>query len=154
MSNELTIATITATIQDILQSTVDAKLPGTIVTRGNPVVSDEGIPKKRLNVKMYQSNANTSLRDADPRKGRPGGESKPTEVPQDLYYIVSAYGDDEKSEPDILLGCALSAFGRKASITPQMIQETINKSQNSHLLASNLHEQVTMITVEQFAMTS
>lgn len=53
MSNELAIATVTATIQKVLKDAINAKLPGTDVTRGNPALLSQDVKGCQVNVHMY-----------------------------------------------------------------------------------------------------
>lgn len=155
MSNELAIATVTATIQKVLKDAINAKLPGTEVTRGNPALLSQDVKGKRVNVHLCQSTMKVALQNNDlSNSKRPNSAlAKQTRTPQDLYYIISFYGDEQKSLPEILLAITLGALLDNVIIEPQMIEKAISEPENQHLLASDLYEQTERIAVEQCKMT-
>lgn len=105
MSNYLAIATVTATIQRVLQDAIGADVPGIFVTTEHPGASVEGIPKKRVNLFLYQATPNPAWRNNDLRSCRPKGELiKQAQAGLDLFYILSFYGEEKKLEPQRLLG--------------------------------------------------
>ena len=143
MSNYLAIATVTATIQRVLQNGIAVDMPGILVTTEHPGASGEGIPKKRVNLYLYQAVPNPAWRNNDLRSRRPKGELiKQAQAGLDLFYLLSFYGEDKKLEPQRLLGSAIGSIVDSPILTSEMIQETMQKADNNFLLDSTLKQQV------------
>ncbi|RCJ29413.1 hypothetical protein A6770_22025 [Nostoc minutum NIES-26] len=154
MSNYLAIATVTATIQRVLQDAVGADVPGIFVTTEHPGASGEGIPKKRINLFLYQAIPNPAWRNNDLRSRRPKGELiKQAQAGLDLFYILSFYGEHKKLEPQRLLGSAVRSIVDNPILTSEMILETMHKPDNNFLLDSTLEQQVEKVTVVPTVMT-
>ncbi|MBO0348397.1 DUF4255 domain-containing protein, partial [Phormidium pseudopriestleyi FRX01] len=96
MSNYLAIATVTACLQRMLQSSVQLDLDGARVTTVRPNNLGSGTPEKGVNLYMYQVSLNPvwqknaevrmrSTRDAGAKKSR---------TALDLHYILSFYGNE------------------------------------------------------------
>jgi hypothetical protein len=154
MSNYLAIATVTATIQRVLQNGIAVDMPGILVTTEHPGASGEGIPKKRVNLYLYQAVPNPAWRNNDLRSRRPKGELiKQAQAGLDLFYLLSFYGEDKKLEPQRLLGSAIGSIVDSPILTSEMIQETMQKADNNFLLDSTLEQQVEKVAVVPTVMT-
>ena len=149
MSNHLAIATVTATIQRIIQAAVQEDIDGTVVTTARPDNPDSGVTQPRVNIYMYQASPNPAWRNADLRTRRPKGELiKQAQAGLNLYYLMTFYGNESELEPQRLLGSTIRTLVDQPILTPQMIQETINSSRYSNYLGnSNLAEQVERVTI-------
>lgn len=149
MSNHLAIATVTATIQRIVQAAVQEDIDGTVVTTARPDNPDGGATQPRVNIYMYQASPNPAWRNADLRTRRPKGELiKQAQAGLNLYYLMTFYGNESELEPQRLLGSTVRTLVDQPILTPQMIQETVNSSRySSYLGNSNLAEQVERVTI-------
>lgn len=149
MSNHLAIATVTATIQRIVQASVQEDVDGTIVTTARPDNPDGGATQPKVNLYMYQATPNPAWKNADLRTRRPKGELiKQAQAGLNLYYLMTFYGNESELEPQRLLGSTLRALVDQPILTSQMIQETVNSSRySSYLGNSNLAEQVERVTI-------
>ena len=156
MSNHLAIATVTATIQRIVQAAVQEDFDGTVVTTARPDNQDGGATQPRVNIYMYQATPNPAWRNSDLRIRRPKGELiKQAQAGLNLYYLLTFYGDDSELEPQRLLGSTLRTLVDQPILTPEMIQETVNSSRySSYLRNSNLAEQVERVTITPTKMNT
>ncbi|MEM7715871.1 MAG: DUF4255 domain-containing protein [Cyanobacteria bacterium P01_A01_bin.68] len=156
MSNHLAIATVTATIQRIVQAAVQEDIDGTVVTTARPDNQDGGATQPRVNIYMYQATPNPAWRNSDLRTRRPKGELiKQAQAGLNLYYLMTFYGNDSELEPQRLLGSTLRTLVDQPILTPEMIQETVNSSRySSYLRDSNLAEQVERVTITPTKMNT
>jgi len=143
MSNYLAIATVTACLQRMLQSSVQLDLDGARVTTVRPNNLGSGTPEKGVNLYMYQVSLNPvwqknaevrmrSTRDAGAKKSR---------TALDLHYILSFYGNETELEPQRLLGSVVKILSDRTTLTRETIYETLADSSYPYLTDSNLAEQ-------------
>lgn len=104
MSNFLAVATVTATLQRIVQASISADVPGSTATVDRPLTT-VATPKAAVNIYLYQVSPNASWRNADlPTRNGDGAVMRKPQVALDLHYLLSFYGDDTQLEPQRLLG--------------------------------------------------
>ncbi len=143
MSNYLAIATVTACLQRMLQSSVQLDLDGARVTTVRPNNLGSGTPEKGVNLYMYQVSLNPvwqknaevrmrSTRDAGAKKSR---------TALDLHYILSFYGNETELEPQRLLGSVVKILSDRTTLTRETIYETLADSSYPYLTDSNLGDQ-------------
>ncbi|MBE9225448.1 DUF4255 domain-containing protein [Phormidium sp. LEGE 05292] len=155
MSNYLAIATVTATLQRILQAAVQIDVPGARVTTVRPDASGSGTPEVGVNVYLYQATPNPAWRNADLRTRRPKGDLiKQAQAGLDLYYIMTFYGNEVELEPQRLLGSTVRTIVDQPILTAEMIRDTINNPTFSFLTDSSLAEQVERVTIVPSPMTT
>src|SRR4051794_22217124 len=110
MSNFLAVATVTATLQRVLQTSVQTDVAGATVTMVRPAVGQNtGLPATGVNIFLYQSSINPHWRNADLPTRRPDSEGM--QRPQaglDLHYLLSFYGTETTLEPQRLLGSTVA----------------------------------------------
>jgi hypothetical protein len=148
MSNFLSIATVTATLQRILQTAIQLDVPGANVTTVRPDAASGGTPEVGVNIYLYQATPNPAWRNADLRSRRPKGELiKQAQAGLDLYYLFTFYGNDIELEPQRLLGSTVRTLVDQPTLTAEMIQETIQHSSFTFLQDSTLAEQVERVTI-------
>jgi hypothetical protein len=111
MSNPLAIAAVTETLVRLLFNGVNAAIPGTSVTARPLDKARSGITGNQINVFLYQTAPDAAWRNQDlPRQVRPGETAYPP-LPLVLYYLVTAYGqNDDDSQAHRLLGYAMSTL--------------------------------------------
>lgn len=148
MSNYLGIATVTATLQRMLQQSVQMDVEGARVTTNRPE-NTGGTPETGISIYLYHLKRNTSLGNADmPPRQRKGELTKRNQLPVDLYYLLSCYGNEIELEPQRLLGSAIRTLEDRAVLSSQMIRETVNDPSYPFLANSDLSEQIEMIRAE------
>lgn len=155
MSNYLAIATVTATLQRILQAAIQQDVPGARVTTVRPDSSGSGTPEVGVNIYLYQATPNPAWRNNDLRTRRPKGELiKQAQAGLDLYYLMTFYGNEVELEPQRLLGSSLRTVVDNPILTPEVIRETVNNSTFSFLAGSTLEQQVERVTIVPHSMNT
>ncbi len=153
MSNYLAIATVTATLQRILQTAIQQDVQGSRVTNVKPDANGSGTPEVGVNIYMYQATHNPDWRNADLRTRRPKGElGKQAQAGIDLFYLMTFYGNEVELEPQRLLGSTIRTLIDKPVLTQEIIQDTVNTF--SFLQGSTLAEQVERVTLTPMAMNT
>lgn len=141
MSNYLAMATVTATLKDLLQETVAGSVPDVNVQisteRPDKQISEN---EARVNIFLYQVLNNTAWRNMDlPTRRHDGTVQQRPQVALDLYYLLSFYGNERDLVPQRLLGRAVSALHTEPILTSKRINDTI--SAISYLAHSDLAQQ-------------
>lgn len=142
MSNYLAIATVTATLQKILQDTVQADVEGARVTTVRPDSVGRSVPETGVNIFLYRV-APVNWRNADlPGRRSTGEVIKRPQIALDLNYIITFYGNEVELEPQRLLGSVVRTIHSKPVLSQELVQSTVNDSSFRYLRESNLAEQV------------
>ena len=148
MSNYLAIATVTATLQRLLQTAVQLDVPGAKVTTARPEATGGKTPEIGVNIYLYQATPNPAWRNYDLRNRRPKGELiKHAQAGLDLFYIMTFYGNELELEPQRLLGSAVRTIVDNPILTPEMIRATVNNPDFSYLADSTLEQQIERVTI-------
>lgn len=147
MSNYLAIATVTATLQRILQSVIQQDIEGARATTLPPAGISTGAPEVGVNIFLYQVTSNPSLANYDSTPLRSKGSPPNRQVALDLYYMMSCYGSDAELQPQRVLGSIISTLADKRILTADLIRSTCSDSTFPFLLESNLADQVQQVTV-------
>ncbi|MEB3282836.1 MAG: DUF4255 domain-containing protein [Lyngbya sp.] len=155
MSNYLAIATVTAILQQMLQTGIANDVPGARVTTIRPDNAGGGVPDTGINIFLYQASPNPAWRNADLRTRRPKDNLiKQAQAGLDLYYLLTFYGNEQELEPQRLLGSAIQTIVDQPIITPEMIGQVINSNSFPFLTASTLDEQVQLVQFIPVPMTT
>jgi hypothetical protein len=120
MSNFLAIATVTATLRAMLQNAAGVAVPGALVNVRRPDAPAQGGQEKAaVNLYLYQVVPNAAWRNTtlDQRiQDQPGPRSgtdrvvRRRQVPVNLHYLFSFYGNEQELEPQRLLGATLGVL--------------------------------------------
>ncbi|MEM8612441.1 MAG: DUF4255 domain-containing protein [Cyanobacteria bacterium P01_H01_bin.105] len=146
MSNHLAIATVTAVLNKLLQEGISQDVPGAQITTQRPDAPGGNISGARINVFLYHAMPNTAWRNADIRTRRPKGDLvKHGQASLDLHYILTFYGNEQRLEPQRLMGSSIQTLIDSPLITQEMIRETVTSSNLQELKASTLAEQVQLV---------
>lgn len=155
MSNHLAIATITATLQRILQHSIQLDVDGASVTTTKPENVGGGTPETGINVYLYHIKRNSARGNADmPGRQRRGEAVKRNQMGIDLFYVLTFYGNDNELEPQRLLGSALSTLEDRSVLSPQIIRETISDPAFPHLAESDLGDRLDLIRAEFLSIST
>ncbi len=143
MSDSLSIAAVTATLRSLVAKGVEDELPDENDVTTKPLdKARNGSTNQQLNLYLYQTVPNAGLRNMDlPDRTRPGESGHPP-LALDLFYLMTAYGEDDddlKGNGHQLLGKAMSVLHDHPVLGRQEIA--------SALPASNLGEQVERIRI-------
>jgi Pvc16 N-terminal domain len=143
MSNYLSIATVTASLQRMLQASVQRDMDGARVTTVRPGnVGGGGTPESGVNLFLYQICRNAALNNADAIPGRSKTQVARRQAAIDLFYMVSCYGNEADLEPQRLLGSVIRTLNDQPILTESMIRETASDSTFRFLAESNLADQI------------
>ena len=147
MSNHLAIAAVTATLQRMLQVSVQEDVQGARVTTLRPKTLEAGNTETCVNIYLYMVSPNT-YHGADTSVRRPKGElAKRTQAAFDLQYILSFHGNDAELEPQRMMGCVARTLQNALTITPEMIRDTSADPTLSFLAGADLADQVEQISI-------
>lgn len=144
MSNFLAIATVTAALRQTLQTAVGVDVPGSTVTTQRPDAPTNAVP--HVNIYLYQVTPNAAWRNADlPTRRTDGRLVQRPQAALNLHYLLTFYGDEDRLEPQRLLGSAVRTLHTMPIITRQVIRETIANPLFSFLASSNLADEVELV---------
>lgn len=154
MSNYLAIATVTATLRELLRPAVAAGVPGAVVTMQRPEAVATGAQHDpKVNLYMYQvmpnaawRNHEITIRRAAPTATGDRGQDKLEYrqiVPLNLHYLLSCYGAENELEPQRLLGICVGLLQEQARLSIDAVRNTIQAY--SYLQASDLPFQLEYI---------
>lgn len=150
LSNFLAIATVTAALRWTLQSAINKNISGADVKNVRPDGTGGTLPSPGVNIYLYQVSQNPSMRNADlPGRLSEGQMIRRPNVPLDLHYLLTFYGDEEYLMPQRLLGSVVSALHSKPVLTRQMIKNMLADPTFSYLLKSNLADAVETVKFAQ-----
>ena len=142
MSNYLAIATVTASLQKLLQDTIKDEVEAATVTTVRPDAVGRGTPETGVNIFLYRV-APVQWNNADlPGRRSPGQSLKKPYIALDLNYILTCYGNEAILEPQRLLGGVIRTLYSKPILDKEIIQSTILDRNYGYLSESNLAEQV------------
>lgn len=107
---------------------------GADVNIGRPTAPEgTDAPPRKVQIFLYQVTPNAALRNMDlPTRDTLG--QKVTQRPQialDLHYLFSFYGDDEKLEPQLLMGQVMRDIHARPTLTRQTIATIITNIGNA-----------------------
>jgi len=147
MSNYLSVATVTATLQRMLQSVVQTDIEGARITTVRPSDIGNGTPETGVNLFLYQVSTNPALNNMDATPLRSRGIPTKRQAALDLYYMLSFYGNEAELEPQRLLGSVTRVLNDKCILTETMIRAACRDSTLSFLQTSDLADQVQQINI-------
>lgn len=155
MSNFLAIATVTATLNQIVSTAVQDDVPGADVTMLELNAAGNNIPSTRTNVYLYQVTPNTGWTNADlPARNSNGQLVQRPQAALNLHYLLSFYGDDAQLEPQRMLGSVIRTLHAQPILTRQQIQKTVTTAPfNTFLAKSNLADSVELVKFTPLALS-
>jgi hypothetical protein len=150
MSNYLAIATVTATLYDILSQNAQAAVVGARVTMDRPSdMENDRSGRPRINLYLYQVVHNAALRNAElPTRRNNGGFAHTPQSAMNLQYLITFYGDETQFVPQRLLGKTVSALHSYPLLTRHEINGAVRglvDAGQEYMRESNLADQVEQI---------
>ncbi|MEO1390290.1 MAG: DUF4255 domain-containing protein [Cyanobacteria bacterium J06634_6] len=144
MSNHLAIATVTAALKQVLQAKVSQDVPGAQVTTIRPETPGGNVAGACINLFLYHAAPNTAWRNADLRTRRPKGDLvKHGQASLDLHYLLTFYGNEQRLEPQRLMGSAVQTLIDNPQLDQSMIRTAMRD--DSELQDSTLDEQTQLV---------
>ena len=152
MSNHLAIATVTATLRDLLFSAVSVDIPGADVTMVRPDGAGSGVPTTGVNIFLYQVTPSAAARNEDlPTRGSDGTLVRRPRVGLDLHYLLTFYGAEAQLIPQRLLGSAARVLHAEPVLTRPQV--TTSVAARGFLAGSNLAADVELVKFTQLPLT-
>lgn len=145
MSNYLAIATVTATLQRILQDTIQIDVEGARVTTVRPDNVGQGIPETGVNIFLYRVAPMNWLNQDLPGRRSTGELNKRPQIALELNYIISCYGNEVELEPQRLLGSVIRTMHSQRKLESEAIRNTLDDSSFRYLEESDLAVQAESI---------
>ncbi|MDP9353137.1 MAG: Pvc16 family protein [Chloroflexota bacterium] len=153
MSNHLAVATVTATLKQML----DAAATQDVTGAGTTVVRPDKIPNNKagINIFLYRVTPNAAWRSSDlPTRDSRGQLTALPRAALDLHYLLSFYGDDAKLEPQRLLGSAVRTLQGRPVLSRDKIRAVITSTSFSPILGnSNLADEVELVKFAPLPLT-
>ena len=142
MSNYLSIATVTATLQHYLYDSCRAEIDDAGVTVLRPTAPTGGaassLPNPGVNIFLYSIAPNTALMNTDvPTRRADGSLSEKPRAALLLNYLLTFYGNDSTYEPQRLLGLVVRALHTRPLLTRDMIRTTVSTDPYRIVLADS-----------------
>lgn len=151
MSNFLAIATVTATVAQMILAAANAAVSGASVSTRAPDAPALGGSDPRVNLYLYQTTLNAAYRNTDAPTRRADGTlvERPTAA-IDLHYLLSFYGDENEFVPQRLLGSAINVLHSQPVLSRDSIRDLIINARYPHtsgeyLKSSDLADSVELI---------
>lgn len=147
MSNFLAIATVTATLSQLLRDAVQRDVPGADVTMLSPHTPNDATPTVRVNLFLYQVTPHGAWRNADvPTRSAEGRLLQRPQAALALHYLLTFYGNEAQLEPQRLLGSVVRTLHARPQLSRQKIQQVIAQAPfNTFLATSNLADAVEVV---------
>ena len=146
MSNHLAIATVTASLAQVLQSEVERDVPGSTVTTARPDAANAALGGTRVNLYLYQVTPNAAWRNSDlPTRADNGRLMQKPRVALDLHYLLTFYGSEAQHEPQRMLGSAVRALHSRPVLSREQIRSTITSPALPFLALSNLADDIELV---------
>lgn len=147
MSNHLAIATVTATLRNLVQTAVNADVSGATVSSVRPTAEADGLTTFGVNIFLYQTVPNTAWRNADlPSRTTQGALVHRPVIALDLHYLLTFHGNDSTLDAQRLLGSTVRAIHARPALTGDMVRATLEAAEledPAHfLLNSDLADEV------------
>jgi hypothetical protein len=151
MANHYGIATVTATLQHLLDRTVSADVPGASATMVSPDAPAALVPDPGVNIFLYQVIPNGAWRNEDlPTRTPSGAPASRPRTAVDLHYLLTFYGDDADFEPQRVMASSIRVLHAR----PVLTREQIDSALTAHpiLLPSDLAADVERVKLTQLPL--
>jgi Pvc16 N-terminal domain len=146
VSDALAIAAVTATLRNLLFRGINEAVPGADVSTRPPDKARDGIRDPQLNLFLYHAGIDGAWRNMDmPGRVLPGESGNPP-LPLNLYYLITAYGEDtDDNAGHRLLGAAMRVLHDHPLLGPRELLTALPDS--------DLHRQVERVRITNQTLT-
>ena len=152
MSNHYAIATVTATLQQLLDKAVSGDVTGATATMVRPDGPGSGVPDPGVNIFLYQVTPSPAARNEDlPTRSSDGRLVDRPRIGLDLHYLLTFYGKDAQFEPQRVLGSAVRTLHARPVLTRPQIEQALTAY--PILAHSNLSHDVELVKFTQLPLT-
>lgn len=147
MSNDLAIATVTATLTEWVRPALEDDVDGAGVAAVRPDQVD-GLEGPGVNFFLYQVTPNPAYRNADlPSRRSNGNVVQRPQAALDLHYILTFYGSDTSLEPQRVMGSVVRTLHAQPVLSRQAIENITGSSTFNYLADSDLADQVEKVKI-------
>jgi hypothetical protein len=127
MSNYLAIATVTATLSQLIYAAASHDVNGSTVTMVRPDEAANDPGQAKVNIYLYQVTPNAALRNNDlPTRRADGTLVQRPKIALDLHYLLTFYGDEPTLVPQRLLGSTVRTLYSEPMLTRERILSITN----------------------------
>ena len=156
MSNYLAIATVTAALRHILHDPVQKAVAGASVGFSRPDGKNAAQKGPVVNLYLYRVTPNAAYRNVDlPTRRADGSLAKKPLTALDLHYLFTFNGNDERLEPQRMLGAVANALDVQPLLSTSAIEAVMQH--HTFLQGSGLDVQIervrftpTALSLEEF----
>jgi Pvc16 N-terminal domain len=155
MSDFRAIATVTATLQRVLQTALQADVPGATVSTVRPGEgANTNLPTTGVNLFLFEVCVNPHRSNEHlPTRNAAGTIVQRPQIALDLHYLMSFYGDELTLEPQRLLGSALAYLQSQPVLTRAQIASAIADASKPFLKSSNLADQDDLVRLNPMTLS-
>lgn len=155
MSNHLAIATVTATLQRMLQNSIQGDVSGARVTTLRPDSIGTATPSSGVNLFLYHVPMNYLWGNSVEvqRRNRRGDGAIRSRTALDMHYMISCYGNEAELEPQRLLGSVIRTLTDFQQISRDTIRDTLEDAHLEYLNRSTLTEQFSEVSFAPINLT-
>jgi len=147
MSNDLAIATVTATLMEWVRPALEGDVDGGGVAALRPDEIDS-LEGPGVNFFLYQVTPNPGYRNADlPTRRSNGNVLQRPQAALDLHYLLTFYGSDLSLEPQRVMGSVVRTLHARPMLSRQAIEDTIGSTTYNYLADADLAEQIAQVKV-------
>jgi hypothetical protein len=152
MSNHLAIATVTATLGQLVHSAAHTSgVSGVGLRFGRPTTPATS-GERKVHIYLYQVAPNAALRNTDaPTRDPHGTLLRVPRAALDLSYLISFFGDADELEPERMLGAAVRALHAQPLLTRAAIANAV--ASYAALSGSNLAAAIERVRMTPLALT-
>lgn len=152
MSNDLAIATVTATLTEWVRPALEDDVDGAGVAAVRPDQIDT-LEGPGVNFFLYRVTPNHAYRNADlPTRRTDGNVVQRPQAALDLHYILTFYGSDLALEPQRVMGSVARTLHAQPVLSRQAIESTIGSTTFNYLADSDLAEQVERVKITPMSL--
>lgn len=148
MSNYLAIATVTATLTEVLRPAVESDVPGAVISVGRPKspAGGDSTESASVNIYLYQATPNSGWRNMDlPTRDSGGAQVQRPVAGLDLHYLFTFYGNETYLEPERLLGSSTRALHSRPVLDRESIVATIREPGYDYLANADLADSIELV---------
>jgi len=154
MSNHLALATVTATLRRVLQSTLPADVTGADATALRPDAPASNLPDPGVNIYLYRATPNPSWQTVDlPTRDRSGAVLQRPRIPLDLHYLLTFYGDQATLAAQRVQGSVVRTLHARPVLTRDQIIATITDPAFSYIADADLADEIELVKLAAVPFT-
>jgi Pvc16 N-terminal domain len=139
MSNYLALATVTATMQQLLSSALREKFPGANVSTLRPEALALAQPQVGVNIYLFQVTPNMPLMNYDlPTRDATGQFTALPQIALNLRYLFTCFGKEDRLEPEKVLAITTIAMNTQPILSREEIDRAVSAVASGGLAGSDL----------------